>query len=514
MVVKETFAVRHASPLLGVEADHEEGLQGASPPEGEESLPGVLQASADMLEFMAKVGIFDGLPKHELLELARVFTTRHAGDGQLIIKQYEAADGLFFIEQGAVSVRIKTGRNDEESEIASLAQGQYFGEVALLTGAGRSASVYAVGNVKLRVISKQDFDGCGLKSRLALGIKHAELDKNGLRKLFRAVPSCRNLAKAVLILATYFGLATFVFCQLEGWSLVDSVYFSVVTLTAVGYGDIVPTHPASRLFVVIFVLSASVTLALSLGGFLETLVTLEIKNEKARKALQLQPRAVDVFDQEGQRYHWRDRFCGCLGVVAVLICVGAVTARYALHVTVNWGEAFYFSVVTLATIGYGDVVPTTESDKWIVSVMCLVGVPLFATVLAKMVEIAYGRARFDQMKTVLGGLTHETFHLLVQFGDAMWRAGAYNSKPQQCRREQVSPFEFLCFILIKNENVTLEDIKVVMDNFSKLDTTGSGFLELDDVEEWLKRSPSSTNDSSGSVGQEGLQQRELAVFSR
>lgn len=39
----------------------------------------------------------------------------------------------------------------------------------------------------------------------------------------------------------------------EGWSYLDSFYFSVVTLATVGYGDLHPTTPASKLFTIAFI---------------------------------------------------------------------------------------------------------------------------------------------------------------------------------------------------------------------------------------------------------------------
>ena len=38
----------------------------------------------------------------------------------------------------------------------------------------------------------------------------------------------------------------------ENWSLVDSAYFSAMTLTTVGYGDLVPTTPQTKLFTIGF----------------------------------------------------------------------------------------------------------------------------------------------------------------------------------------------------------------------------------------------------------------------
>jgi len=42
---------------------------------------------------------------------------------------------------------------------------------------------------------------------------------------------------------------------LEGWSPIDALYFSVVTLATVGFGDLHPTTDAAKLFTVIYILS-------------------------------------------------------------------------------------------------------------------------------------------------------------------------------------------------------------------------------------------------------------------
>ena len=58
----------------------------------------------------------------------------------------------------------------------------------------------------------------------------------------------KKLFTAVVIVCGYLFFGAIFFHIVEGWSYFDSFYFTAITLTTVGYGDLLPTHVLSKLF--------------------------------------------------------------------------------------------------------------------------------------------------------------------------------------------------------------------------------------------------------------------------
>jgi hypothetical protein len=50
------------------------------------------------------------------------------------------------------------------------------------------------------------------------------------------------------------GLASVTFWLLEGWTLLDAVFFSVVTISTVGYGELVPQTVPGKIFAMLYIL--------------------------------------------------------------------------------------------------------------------------------------------------------------------------------------------------------------------------------------------------------------------
>ena len=72
---------------------------------------------------------------------------------------------------------------------------------------------------------------------------------HGLRRAFRQ-PEVMGVVQIALVLIL---LATVFYRLVEGWSLLDSFYFSVVTIATVGYGDLSPETALGKIFTVFFI---------------------------------------------------------------------------------------------------------------------------------------------------------------------------------------------------------------------------------------------------------------------
>jgi small-conductance mechanosensitive channel/CRP-like cAMP-binding protein len=93
-------------------------------------------------ERLSAVDIFAPLSPEELARLAAASESHIYAPGELIIRAGDEADSMFVLHHGRVEVRIND--NGQMLTVASLCEGNFFGEMALFTGQPRNASVFAV----------------------------------------------------------------------------------------------------------------------------------------------------------------------------------------------------------------------------------------------------------------------------------------------------------------------------------------------------------------------------------
>lgn len=102
---------------------------------------------------LARVRVLGALDVAERLELASLARPRLFGAGERVVRQGEAGQSMFVVVDGDVRVVLEPGGE----QVASLGPGEVFGEMSLLTGDPRTATVRAVGDALLMEIDAEGF---------------------------------------------------------------------------------------------------------------------------------------------------------------------------------------------------------------------------------------------------------------------------------------------------------------------------------------------------------------------
>ncbi|MDQ3808771.1 MAG: cyclic nucleotide-binding domain-containing protein [Chloroflexota bacterium] len=108
-------------------------------------------------DLLRTMDIFEALPSEELEPIAQLLRERRLREGEVLCRQGEPGDALFIVTGGRI--RLATvDPSGNEKVLTYFTDGQFFGEMALLTGAPRSATAIAESDSQVLVLQKHDFD--------------------------------------------------------------------------------------------------------------------------------------------------------------------------------------------------------------------------------------------------------------------------------------------------------------------------------------------------------------------
>jgi small-conductance mechanosensitive channel/CRP-like cAMP-binding protein len=106
-------------------------------------------------ELLRQQGIFKSMSHEHLKAMVSRCPMQHYGAGETIIRQGAEGASMFVLVGGEAGVTVNTG--PEPTRVATLRGGDCFGEMSLLTGEKRSASVSALGDCEVMEITKPVF---------------------------------------------------------------------------------------------------------------------------------------------------------------------------------------------------------------------------------------------------------------------------------------------------------------------------------------------------------------------
>ena len=109
------------------------------------------------VEGLRACGLFAGLDEAELASIASQMRSRRFRNGETIFHQDDPGDALHVVVAGAVKIVLPSAEDGEPAIMATLRPGDFFGALALLDGAPRSATAVALGRTETLVLRREAF---------------------------------------------------------------------------------------------------------------------------------------------------------------------------------------------------------------------------------------------------------------------------------------------------------------------------------------------------------------------
>ncbi|MFH1351265.1 MAG: cyclic nucleotide-binding domain-containing protein [Pseudomonadota bacterium] len=110
----------------------------------------------DKEALLKNVDLFSALKRKVIKSLAASCVERSFKEGDALVEQGDSGRGLYIIVSGKVKI-VKETVSGDQLEIAILGPGEFFGEMAVLDDAPRSASVYALEETRCLLLTAWDF---------------------------------------------------------------------------------------------------------------------------------------------------------------------------------------------------------------------------------------------------------------------------------------------------------------------------------------------------------------------
>eukprot|EP00931_Biecheleriopsis_adriatica_P115301 TRINITY_DN9110_c0_g1_i1.p1 TRINITY_DN9110_c0_g1~~TRINITY_DN9110_c0_g1_i1.p1 ORF type:complete len:347 (+),score=55.78 TRINITY_DN9110_c0_g1_i1:25-1041(+) len=278
-----------------------------------------------------------------------------------------------------------------------------------------------------------------------------------LRRIWRTL-SLRHVAVFGL-LVLYFSAGIAYFTWQEGWSAADCVYFCVMMITTVGYGDVAPATPQGRLATCIFSLAAAALVANALADMVLGLATAGPLENLARH-LPGGRSGDSEHAQKKRRLRLQEILC------LILLTLVYLAGHFLLDLT-DWRDCAYFAVVTVTSIGFGDIAPETPSARLAMALITALAVPMFGSTFALYVDVhrlskAQRKHRSAAVESDAGRAPHELAQRLAAASRAVVASLNEESNKAGGTMPTLSREDFLAAVLVRCGAASYEDIASFM----------------------------------------------------
>lgn len=244
--------------------------------------------------------------------------------------------------------------------------------------------------------------------------------------------------------------------------ILDALYFCIVTMTTVGYGDLVPQSVAAKLLACAFVFSGMAFVALFLGKAADYLVekqeVLLVKAVHLRRKVGMQQMLKEIETKQVEY-----KFLTIAVALLVLVILGIIILVKVEKLDII--DAFYCVCATITTLGYGDKSFSTAFGRVFAVFWILTSTICLAQFFLYLAEIQMEHRQQSLVKWVL---TRRMTLVDLEAAD-LDDDGV------------VSAAEFVIYKLKEMGKINQEDVALVMEEFENLDIDQTGTISNSDL---------------------------------
>ncbi|KAL8544769.1 hypothetical protein ACS0TY_005116 [Phlomoides rotata] len=282
--------------------------------------------------------------------------------------------------------------------------------------------------------------------------------------------------QAALLLVLYLSLGVVIysfnrdhFSGEETHPVVDALYFCIVTMCTIGYGDIAPTSPIAKVFACFFVLVGFGFIDILLSGVVnyvldlqENMILAGIKGGPQHNQQHAPPRfSARNFLVDVAKGRMRIRLKVGLAMGSVVLCIGAGILVLHFVESFDMVDSVYLSVMSVTTVGYGDMAFKTVEGRLFASIWLLFSTLAVARAFVYLVE-----ARIDKRHRKIANWV---LHRRITVDDLLAADINHNGF--------ISKSEYVIFKLKEMGKIQDKDILQICDQFNKLDRNKSDSMK-------------------------------------